>query len=381
MKNNINILLACFVVLGMAACDDAGGIDSFQLGEESAIAVWVASPKGDLKLSDPTSALAFEVEFIDATDGSSVEAFTMSVSDGTTSGVVINQTAFAANANGNQGFSGSISLNAIATALGVTVASFDEEDEFDFTSTITRGGVTLATGNADQFLESVRGFSGEIAVETVDVTVTVKKSDLNAAATSAVVMAFENDFTIKLATLPTVIVTSGGGTFGATTAVLDEDGEDSVYQAVYTPGATEGKVSFAVTGASAIAGGFVMVNDTTKSAFTIDLTTPLLVGDNSATSATGQLYNILLDENIGSVTLLEDFTGVDDDEDGDIDGADTDGDGVKVTVTFTDNVLDFKYDWEDEDGEVTLTLEVKDAAGNAVALPAGLATVTLVPAS
>ena len=374
MKNKINILLACLVVVGMAACDTAGGIDAdiFVPGESAALAVWVSSPSGDLLLSDPTATVDFEVEFLDETDGSSVEAFTMTVTDGTNTGTLINQTAFTANANGNQGFSGSISMNAIAAALGTTVASYSEEDEFDFVSTITRGGTVFPSGNS---LFSVRDFTLETPVETVDVTVTIKNEFLNGAATGTVVMAFENDFGVELETFPTLTITSGSGSFGAVTAVLDEDDEDSVYQAVYTPGAVEEKISFTITGASAVtAAGFAMATETVTDAFTVDLTAPQLLGNNSAASATGQLYNFLLDENIGSVSLLENFTGVDDDGDGTIDEA---GEGEKVEVTFSDNFFNFKYDWKAADGEVTLTLEVEDAAGNAVALPAGLATVVL----
>ncbi len=380
MKNNINILLACLVVLGMASCDTAGGIDAdiFTPGDNAAIAVWVSSPSGDLLLSDPTSSVSFEVEFIDETDGSSVEAFTMTVTDGTNTGTIVNQTSFTANANGNQGFSGSITMNAIAAALGTTVASYSEEDEFDFVSTITRGGTVFPSGNANHFLSAVRDFSLETPVETVSVTVTVEDAILNGAATGTVVMAFENDFTVELTTLPTLTITSGTATFGAVTAVLDEDMDDSVYVATLTPGAVEEKITFTITGASAVtAAGFAMATETVTDAFTIDLTAPLLVGDNSATTTSGQLYNLLLDEDIGSVTLTEDYTGVDDDEDGMIDAADTDGDAVKVTATFADNVLDYMYSWKAADGEVTLSLSIWDAAGNAVVLPAGLSTVVL----
>ncbi|MEP5613915.1 MAG: hypothetical protein ABJP45_16810, partial [Cyclobacteriaceae bacterium] len=255
-----------------------------------------------------------------------------------------------------------------------------EEDEFDFVSTITRGGTVLPSGNANQFLVSVRDFSWETPVETVSSSATIKDPNVNATGSENVVMAFENDFTVELAVLPTLTILNGGsGAFGAVTAVLDEDGDDSVYTATYTPGAVEEKITFVIRNASAIAGGgFVMVNDTVENGITVDLTAPLLLGNNSSTSASGQTYNILLDENIGSVTLTEDFATVDDDEDGEIDGADTDGDAVKVSdVTWTDNVLDFKYDWKAADGAVTLSLEVKDAAGNVVVLPAGLSTVNL----
>ncbi len=390
MKNNINILLACLVVLGMAACDTAGGIDAdiFTPGESAALAVWADSPSGDLILSDPTSSLDFEVEFIDETDGSSVESFTMVVQirdkDGnvTSSGTVLTQATFTANADGNQGFSGSISLNDIATALSTTTATFSEKDEFHFVSTFTRGGTTYPSGNANQFLESVNDFSEKIGVETVEVTVTIKNSNVDATG-ELVIMAFENDFGVALETMPTFEILSGGsGSFGAVTAVpfADEEdeknfGKDSVYQALYTPGAVEEVITFRILSASAVdVAGFEIVPDTVKKAFTVDLTAPTIVGDLSATSTTGQLYNFLLSEDIGSVTLKEDFTGVDDDEDGTVDDA---TDAVKVDVTFTDNVLDFKYDWKAADGEVTLTLEIKDKAGNELALPAGLATIVL----
>lgn len=378
MKNSINIFLACAIVIGMIACDTAGNIDSFQIGEESALAAWVSSPDGDLILSDPTSALSFEVEFIDATDGSSVEAFTMTVTDGTNSGTLINQTSFSANDDGNQGFSGSFSLNDIAGALGVTVASLEEEDEFDFSSTITRGGTVLATGNASQFHSSIRDFSAAIGVETVSVAVTVKKSDLNAGATSEVIMAFANDFTIELATLPTLEVINGGtGTFSAVTAVLDEDGDDSVYVSTYTQaGLVEEDVDFRIIGAEAV-DGYTMVADTTEEAFSIDLTAPTIGTDISGAVATG--YRFYLESEAGlTVELMEDFAGVDDDGDGDIDGADADGDAVAVSgVAFSGRTLDYTYEWVTADGAVTLTLKVTDDAENEAPLAAGTATVNL----
>lgn len=394
MKNYINVLFAGLIVVGMASCDTAGGIDSFQIGEDSALPVWVTAPKGDLILSDPTAGKAFEVEFIDATDGSSVESFTMNVAvqdkDGnvTNSGILLTESAFTANANGNQGFAGTITLNEIASTLGVTAASFNEKDEFHFSTTHVVNGAVLTGGNANQFLVSTSNFSEKIAVETVTATVTIKNSDVDANG-ELVIMAFENDFGVALETMPTFEILSGGsGSFGAVTAVLfmdpeDEDnlGKDSVYQARYTPGAVEEVITFRILSASAVTvAGFDIVADTVKKAFDIDLTAPTIEGDISAISGTGVLYNLFLDETIGSVSLKEDFKGIDDDEDEMIDAADTDGDAVKVDVTWTDNTIDFKYAWKDADGEVTLTLVVKDPAGNVLDLSgAGLDTITLVP--
>ena len=375
MKNYINVLFAGLIVVGMASCDTAGGIDSFQIGDEAALAAWVSAPDGDLLLSNPAATVDFEVELIDATDGSSVQAFTMTVSDGTNSATLINQTAFTANANGNQGFSGSFSMNSIAAALGTTVASYSEEDEFDFASTITRDGTVLATGNANQFIVSVRDFSWATPVETVSIDVTVKTADLNAGATSQIVMAFENDFTSVLSVLPTLEVINGGtGAFGAVTAVQDEDGVDSVYVATYTQaGATEETVDFRIISGAAVA-GFPMANDTTTKAFTIDLTAPTIGTDISGAVASGFRYFLESEAGV-SVTLMENFTGVDDDDDGETDEA---GEGVAVSdVAFSDRALDYTYAWEAADGEVTLTLEVTDAAGNAAALAAGTASVTL----
>lgn len=407
MKNKINILLACLIIGGMVACDTAGGIDAdiFQPGDAAALAVWVDSPSGNLILSDPSSSVSFEVEFIDETDGSSVESFAMLVetrgkdADGDEivleSGTLLSSSSFSASANGNQGYSGSFDLTDVASALNVTVASLSEGDEFFFTTTITRGGVVYPTGNANQFLESVRDFSREIAVETTSIqSVTIKTANVGIGLTSTVVMAFANDFTDSLAVMPTLEILSGGGDFGAVTAIayMDEDdednfGKDSVYQAVYdptlgTPAVDGAKVTFRILNASSTtAAGFGSVADTTKSKIAVDLTVPTIVGNNgSGPVSSGALYNLFLSEPIGSVTLTEDFTGIDDDEDELIDGLDTDGDAVKVDVEFTDNVLDFTYEWEDDDGEVTLTLVIKDTAGNPLDLSGlGLDSITLTP--
>ncbi len=370
MKKNINILLACLIVLGMVACDKDGGIDSdiFKATESAALATWVTSPKTGIKLSNPTSTATFEVEFLDETDGSSVEAFTMTVTDkDDKTRVLLNQTTFSANTNGNKGFSGSISMNAIATALGTTVASYSEGDEFDFVSTITRGGTVFPSGNS---LSEVKNFTLTLPVETVGVAVTIKKSILNANGTTVDMV-----FTESLNRHPSLTVIKGGGRFSVVIPILDVKMKDSAYRTTYTPGTVEEKVSFTITGASAFATGFEMAADTLKDAFTIDLTDPMIVGNDSDTTATGgQRYILLLDEVIGSVTLKENFTGVDDDGDGDDDEV---GEGKKVDVTFTGAFFDFEYEWADGDGEVTLTLEVKDVAGNEVALPADLATVVL----
>ncbi|MEP1097259.1 MAG: hypothetical protein ABJG78_19240 [Cyclobacteriaceae bacterium] len=395
MKNNINIFLACLVIFAMSACDTAGGLDTFGSGDESALSVWVTAPKGDLILSDPTTGLAYEVEFIDATDGSSVEQFTIDVEvrdkDGnvTNSGNLLTTSTFAANANGNQGLSGTITVNGIAAALSTTAATFSEKDEFHFSTTHTVGGVVLANGNANQFLKSTSNFSETIAVETVEASVTIKNSKVDANG-EYVIMAFKNDFGVALETMPTFeILNGGGGSFGPVEVVPFKDpedtknlGKDSVYQAKYTPAVDGEVITFRILSASAVTvAGFDIVADTVKKAFTTDLTAPTISGNQSVTSATGQFYNLFLSEDIGSVSLKEDFKDVDDDEDGMIDGADTDGDAVKVDITFSENFLDFKYDWEDKDGEVTLTLVIKDPAGNVLDLSgAGLDTITLVPA-
>ncbi len=389
MKNILYIVFPVLIIIGQSGCDTAGGVDDeiFARGADAALASWVSTPDGDILLSNPASAASFSVEFIDESGGSTVSNFTLNVSDGTNSGVVFTSSSFSANSDGNQGVSGSYSLNTIMDALGTTVADYEEGDEFEFAATITRDGVVYPAGNAAMFLNAVRQYSIALPLETVVVAgVSADSARLNANSTEYVVMAFENDFGVALKTHPTIEILSGGGAFGDVEVVAfadpeDEDnlGKDSVYRALYTP-TTEGPVTFRIIGASAI-GTDVFTNepDTSENFFIVDLTNPTVVGDNSGQVTAGQRYSILLDEPVGDVKLMVDFLNVDDDEDGLIDAADTDGDAVEGEVAFDGDLIDFTFGWKDEDGQVTLTLEAFDRAGNPLTLDPGTASVTLVP--
>lgn len=298
MKKYKNIIIAVTMTIVIVACDTTGGLDDFPLGPPAALASWIASPKGDLKLSNPSSSLDFEVELIDEDGGSTVESVTISVSkiisetEKIISGTLITQTSFAENENGNQGFSSSISLSNIATALGVAVDSFEEEDEFTFSTTVTRDGTEyLQAGGASTFLDGVADYSKNISVETVIIT-SVEEVDgltgINESDTATVVLGFANDFGTELMVNPTVIDVdsqgnTGTGTIGAITPVLNEDGEDSVYTFLYTPSSINADtISFIVSDASALATGFVMLNDTLENIFIVDNVPPVEI--NGATT-------------------------------------------------------------------------------------------------
>lgn len=357
------------VVAGMIGCDTAGQIDAFSNGTNGALASWVTSPDGDLLLSDPTAGLDFEVEFIDEDNGNTVEAWAMTVTDGTTTGTIFTQTAFTANTDGNQGFSGSVSLADIATALGTTTASFAEEDEFTFGSILTRGGVQFPVGNASQFLNAVADFDEAIAIETVSVTAkSVDSPYLSATSTDTVFMEFANDFTTVLASNPTLTAISTDGSlntngyvFGDMGSKLDEDGEDSVYWVVITPPAGLAGVdtiSVVISDASAFATGFVMANDTLENAYFYDNVVPTIAANNSANvagtggSVVGYRFNVALSEEIGSVTVVADY-------------ADADTDDVEKVVEVEGDVFDYTFDWTAADGAVSITVTIADEAGNA----------------
>ena len=392
MKKIINILLIVLIVAVMAACDDtAGGIDSFSNGTNGALASWVTSPDGDLILSNPDVGLAFEVEFIDENKGSTVEAWTFSVTDGDLAkGTVINQTSFSANSDGNQGFSGTITLADIASALGVTVASLEESDILTFSATLTRGGVVYPVGVASQFLDAVQSFEYTIATETTSLTsFTSKSTHLNAMSVDTIYLEFANDFTSELATKPTLSAISSGGntyTFGEVKALLDKKEKDSVYWATITPPASiaeQDMVDIVISAAAAVA-GFTMVNDTTSLVYIVDFIAPTVLEDGSSLKkgsgldTLGHNFKYVFSEKIGSIKLTADVAGVDDDGDGNIDAADTDGDAVETTVETSGDILDYTYPWKGrkaEGEEVTLVLEVRDLAGNL--LDVGTITVTL----
>ncbi len=393
MKKFLNIIFPVLVVLGMSGCDTAGGIDSaiFSNATNGALASWITKPDAKkLILSDPTATAKYEIEFIDEKDGSSIEAFTLTVSQtkfrGKASGTLISQSTFSANSNGNQGFSGTFSLNSIATALGVEITALNEKDTLSFSSTITRGGIVYPSGAASTFLDAVQDMDLNIPLETVSISSFSVKNEVVNSSAQKVTMAFKNDFGISLKTLPTVARTSAAGAtddvLGEVMAVKDKKKKDSVYIFNYTPSPTELRdtVSFTVSGASAFSTGFVMKNKSYNDVFIVDNIKPTTSGDNSAVvlndkgNRIGYRFHLLFSENIGSVTLTSNFVAKDDDGDDDTAIA---TDSAKETVTFTGAVFDHIFGWVSKDGEVILTLTVKDIAGNT--LDTGAISVRLTP--
>lgn len=367
----------------MVACDEEGTLENFQLGSTTAIAGWVSSPDGDLILSDPTSSLDFEIEFNDGGDGSSVDAVTMTVSDGTTTATILTQTSFTANADGVMGFSGSISLDDIATALGTTASSFDEGDEFDFDHTLTVNGVEIPPGNAATFTNDVDAFGATIATETVSLAsgeAEEGEAYVNNTDGVTIVLGFANDFTVELETLPTVEwldydgVNQGSTGIGTVTAVQDEDGADSVYTFTYANAAATDTVSFVVSGASAFTSGFVMENDTLEDLFIVDnvaIPDPISVATASMddetleitayyldTVTSGRVEVEYLDPDDGMVATLE-VSGV----------VTIAGSGSSVVITLSESDLPEGVDGDDVTG---MTLIVEDQAGNETSTVIGL---------
>lgn len=378
MKFLKNILFKILIWTIVISCDTEGGIDddAFVIAGNAPIASWITSAEGSdlLKLSDTGSPVPYEIEFIDASNGNSVNAFTMTVSDNTSSGVLISQTTFTANADGIQGFSGSFSLNDVFSALGTTASDYKEGDKLNFTHTVTSGGVDYPGGNSNTFSNSIRDFSLEIPVETVDLVIFSSDSVfLNANSRETITMTFENDFTNELVVLPAVTRMSAKGqtddVIGDVTIISDVDDADSVYTFTYAPGASDvDTISFIISDASALSSGFVMANDTFNTVFIIDNIDPAEVADISSlqtdgnTDTTGFRFNILFSEDIGDLTITSNFIDVDDDLDGEID---EEGESTTVSATFSGSNLDYTFPWiGSEDGEVELTLEVKDRAGN-----------------
>ncbi len=393
MKKIINKILPVLVMTIVFSCDTDGGIDNdiFTNGTDGTLASWITSVEGSekLTLSDPASEISYEIEFIDGDGGNSVEVFTMTVSQtefaGGNSGVLINQNSFSANSQGNQGFSGTFSLNDVVAALGVAITSLNEEDTLSFESTVTVGGVEYPSGSASTFLNAVQNFDLNVPIETVSITSFTAKNQVINATANTITMTFENDFGIALETLPTISRVSSIGAvddvIGAVEAVLDIDGEDSVYTFNYTPTSMSvDTVAFMVSGASAFASGFEMESESYTEFFIVDNVIPTTVGDNSGLlfgasgDTTGYRFNRLFSEDIGSITITSDFTGVDDDEDEEIDEA---GEASKEDVTFTGNVLDYTFGWSQGDGEVTLVLKMTDVAGNP--LDVGDVTIVITP--
>jgi len=164
MRKVFHIILGIAVAgVGVFSCDTAGQIDDFNEGVTNAsLAVWVDTPFSDsdsLSLVDPSSTVAFEVEFLDESNGSLVEAFSLDVSDGDNDGNLITLSTFSASENGNQGFSTEFSLNDVLAALGTSLSDYESEDEFSFSGSLTRGGEVFPFGNS---LNAVQDFTLEI---------------------------------------------------------------------------------------------------------------------------------------------------------------------------------------------------------------------------
>lgn len=378
MKFLKNILFKTLILTMVISCDTEGGIDDdvFAIAGNAPIASWITSAEGSdlLKLSDTDSPVPYEIEFIDASNGNSVNAFTMIVVDSTSeilkTGVLISQTTFTANTDGIQGFSGSFSLNDIFSALGTTASDYTEGDTLNFTHTVTSGGVDYPSGNSNTFSNSIRDFSLEIPVETVDlVSFSSDSVFLNANSRETITMTFENDFTNELVVLPTVTRISAKGQTDDTIGDVNFDSDRSAYTFTYASGTSDvDTISFIISDASALSSGFVMANDTFNTVFIIDNIDPTQVADISSlqtdgnTDTTGFRFNILFSEDIGDLTITSNFIDIDDDLDGDID---EEGEFTTVSATFSGSNLDYIFPWiGSEDGEVELTLEVRDRAGN-----------------
>lgn len=379
--------MACLLVV---ACDNTDPLEDLG-GTSAAFASWVSAPSGDLLTSDPSSSISWEFELVDGTGGNDVASVEIRVSDGTNSGTLATITSFSENDNGLQGASGSFDLSDIAGALGVGVGTIGEGDDLDFSLAVEKSDGSVwgqANAGASSGYDPANPFTLTVATETVSLaSSSVDSTYLNANSVDTVFLEFANDFTAVLTTNPTIVeITEQGstGVIGAIQTIADSDGADSVYWFTYTPDATAttDTVSFQISAAEAVA-GFTMVTDTFKMAYFIDDVNPTVAENNSrlvragaSLDTTGYDFNYIFNEDIGSLTLMEDFVGVDDDGDGDIDGADADGDAVAIATSADGDTWEFFYEWTGSaDGEVNLTIMVKDLAGN----PLDLGTVNLTP--
>ncbi len=388
MKNYKKICVVCLMVIYLSGCDTAGGIDSFVSGDEAAIASWVSAPKGSLRLSNDTSSLSFEVEFLDGADGSSVEAYSLVAKDGSTNtGTIVTSTSFTTNKSGRFGLSESFDFRAIYTALGTTLADYTKGAKFTLTSLVTVNGVVYESGLSNQL------FKAATDVLTVpDEVVKIKSSSVNRSfsntgRTDTVTLDITNDLKDSLTVLPIITRISAQGNtddvVGQVQRALDKKGKDSVYWFTYKPGmATRDTISFLVSGASALSRGFVMKDETLNGVFIVDNIPPTVIGNASdfvrtpAGDRIGYRFNYLFSEDIGEIKITQDFLGVDDDKDKKIDeNTGTDKDAVKVTSTFKGNLLDWTFDWVPADGQVTFTVEIEDVAGNTL----DLGTLVLTP--
>ncbi len=385
MKKITYIIVACLLIV---ACDNTNPLEDLG-GEQAAFASWTTAPTGNLLTSDPSSSVSWEFELIDGNNGNDVTSVSIDISDGTNSGNLETVNSFSANEDGVQSASGSFNLNDIASTLGVGVGTIDEGDSFDFTVTVTKNDGSVwgqVNAGASSGYNPANPFSYSVAVETVSlVSISTIDTYLTSTNVDTIYLEFANDLTTQLAIDPVVTsISSGGDVIGPVQKIQDVDGVDSVYWVSYTPGPTTESISIVVSNASAYtSGGYVMTNDTTSALYFIDNTSPIVVENNSRLLRDGGLdtlgysYSYIFNEILGSVSITEDVTGIDDDGDGDIDAADLDGDAITISVPPSDDLLfEYLYEWTGAaDGEVTLTFTVTDRAGNASAL----GTVILTP--
>ena len=382
IKNFINVLLSA-VLIYLAGCKEiAGGIDDdvYTNHVNGAIAKWITSPKGDLRLSDPASSLSYEVEFLDESGGTTVEKFTFDISykklnrtvDILSSGTIdVPSSSFSANDNGNQSVAGSISLSAINSAIGDNVTLF-EGDTIVFNTTLTRGGVVFAAGavfSATTPLAAI-GFDKLISKETVSATMKeVKRKYVKNGKADSVLLNFSNDFTDdSLTVLPTLTYISTANStdhsFEDVVRVTNTNGKDSLFVSKFNPGvADRDTVSIIINGASAISSGFVMKPDTIKNAYIIDNVVPTVLSNNSVETRgaknkfLGYTFNLVLSETIGKVLISFDFEKAES-KDG------------KITLEDVDSdVLNYNYVWDQDKGNVTLSVVIEDLSGNSVSLP------------
>ncbi len=341
MKNIRNIIAVGALAILALSCDRAGQFEAFNEGTEAAaLAAWVDEPSGNLLLSDPASAVSFEVEFI----GTTVDQFELSVTDGTNSGVLIT-----AATSGN--YSGSFSVAEIASALGVDVSTLSEGDEFDFSSTLTSNGIVYRSSNGNTREFNVAGdFDQSILTETVELTDNSLDTDgiIRAGQAERIFLEFENDLGSTLETLPTITRTSTSGntddTIGAVQSMLDED-DNTIYYFDYTAGAAASDaISFEITNASAVSvDGFAMEAVSLASLIEVDNVVPTLAGDAS----TGNRVLLVFSEEIGVVT------------------ASLDGEALDISMEEDGLTLDYAYSGS---GAAVLSLSVQDFAGNTLTL-------------
>lgn len=396
MKNIIKIILPMLVVvLAIIGCDKAGGIDDevFSAHAEGASVNWVSAPEGKnkskkLKLSNPTTGLDYEVELRDKNDGSTVQAVKFTVTQQKkaltskekdaviavgSSVTFLEQTNFTQNDNGNQGFSGTITPNSLATVLNVSTSTFSEKNTlFLFEVEVKRNDVySFGHGTG---LNAVRPFVISFSKETTSLTKkSVHSKYVNRSVKDTIFLEFANESTQQLMVRPTIAVSGSTGSrtdyeIGSVqtlpfTSGKELKGMDSVYYALITPTAADlDTVDIVISGASAVASGFVMVNDTIKKAYITDNVAPMVLQNNSSTivnaegTIIGYEFDIIFSEDITGVTLKADFSGKDDDS-------------TKKISTKGSNNLDYVFDWKAAKGMVALSVEVKDIAGNLFSVP------------